>query len=174
MQITFAPGATDWRIGGSSLYSDALPSLTELTNLFDQYRINKVYLQIDYPMGNSNSYANPQINPLVYYVTDYDDPNDASLSDLLQYPQLQQHNFWRGGYTPLLMSFSPKPLRDIAGSGIGTGYGPMTYAPWIRTADTIVPHYGLKMTHDFFGITQANSIKFKVTVWYDMSFTNPK
>lgn len=121
-----------------------------------------------------NSITNPILNPLIYYVTDYDDPFDASLTDLLQYPQLQQHSFLKDGYTPLLVKFSPKPLRDIAGSGISTGYGPMAVAPWIRTADMSIPHYGFKMNIDWFGVVQATSSKLKVTVWYDLSFTNPK
>lgn len=174
LQVSFAPGATDWRVGGVSLYTDSLPNMSEFTNLFDQYKVEKVYVQIDVPLGNSNAFAQPLYNPLVYYVADYDDPQDASLSDLLQYPQMQQHNFWKNGYTPFLISMSPKPLRDVAGAGLLTGYGPMARAPWLRTAETSIPHYGLKLSLDWFGIVQTTSMKMKFTVWYELAFTNPK
>ena len=172
-QVSFAPGATDWRIGGTSIYTDTLINISEFTNLFDQYKINGIYMQVDLPLGNSNAFAQPLYNPIIYYVADYDDSSDTDLGSLLQYPQLQQHNFWRDCYTPLIIRLSPKPLRDIAGSGIATGYGPMAKAPWIRTAEMGVPHYGLKMCLDWFGITQATSMKMKITLWYDLSFTNP-
>lgn len=175
IQVTFAPSSTDWRIGGVSVYSDLLPNVTEFSNLFDQWKIRRVFLQFDCPMGYSNSGPSPTIVPNIYYVEDYDDSQNASLTDLLQYPHVRVHQFNKNGYTPLIMELSPKPLRDVAGSGISTTYGPMSTAPWLRTADMSTPHYGIKMVFDPMGVnTSTSAITLVATLWYDLEFTNPK
>lgn len=174
MQITFAPGATDWRLAGASVYSDALPNSAEFSNLFDQWRLKSVAVRIDCPLMYSNSGAAPLIYPNLNYVVDYDDPQDLTLDGMLQYPQMRVHNFQEGGYKPLMISLSPKPLRDVAGAGLATGYGPMPTAPWLRTADFGVPHYGLKLAWDFMSVSQTIDLPVVFTVMYGLEFTNPK
>ena len=173
MQVTFSPGATNWRIGGTSIYADSLPNFTEFSALFDQYKVERVYLRFDLPPQYFNS-GLTTIIPLVQYVSDYDDGGDATKTDLQQYPQYQVHSFLKDGYTPLIFTLSPKPLRDIAGSGVATSYGPMTSVPWIRTAEMSTPHYGIKLNFDFLGTTFNVSIPLEVTVSYDLALTNPK
>lgn len=176
MQFTFAPGATDIRLAGTSIYVDSVPNVSEFTSLFDQWRIKSVVFRLDFPANYASSGANasPIVYPMLYYVLDYDDYTNASINDMLQYPQVQMHNFAKDGYTPMMIKFSPKPLRDIAGSGISTGYGPMPTAPWIRTSDFTIPHYGLKIAFDWFGYAVANYMNFIVTIQYELEFTNPK
>lgn len=174
MQLSFAPSATDYRINGVSVYSTALPGASEFYALFDQYKIMSVTVRIDIPASYANGGTTPINLPNLYYVADYDDSADCGITDMLQYPQVQVHNFYKDGYTPFMVKLSPKPLRDIAGSGISTGYGPMPTAPWIRTAEPSIPHYGLKLAFDFFGLIQTADIPMVTTIWYDLAFTNPK
>lgn len=177
VQLAFAPGSTNYRIGGTSIYSDALPNNAEFSNLFDQYRIKSVIVRMDCPDAWANSAPTPTqpvFLPLVYYALDYDDPGSALKNNLLEYPQVNIHSFYTNGYKPLILKFSPKPLVDIAGSGIATAYGPMQKAPWIRTSEMTVPHYGLKMFFEFPSSTQINTIQISYTIWYDLEFTNPK
>lgn len=174
IQLTFAPSATDYRFDGVSIYNTALPSVTEFSNLFDQWRLKGVTIRCDFASGYSNSATTPVIMPNIYYVSDYDDPQDCTINDMLQYPQCQVHNFYRNGYEPLQVSMSPKPLRDVAGSGISTGYGPMPSAPWLRTADMSLPHYGFKMALDWMGKVQTADVQMVLTIWYHLEFTNPK
>lgn len=174
MQLSFSPNATDYRLSGVSFYTTPLPFTTEFSNLFDQWRLKKVIVRCDFASGYSNSASTPIILPNIMYVSDYDDSQDATITDLLQYPQLQVHNFYKNGYEPFQVSLSPKPLRDVAGSGISTGYGPMPVAPWLRTADMSLPHYGLKMALDWMGKVQTADIQMVMTIWYDLEFSNPK
>jgi len=148
--------------------------LSEFQNLFDQYRLSKVIVIIDIPAGVFNSVPNSLCMPQMHYVVDYDDSADAQINDLLQYPQDRIHNFYKDGYTPFILEFSPKPLRDVAGSGLSTTYGPMSTAPWLRTVDMSTPHYGLKLAFDYFGLPQTTDIPLVMTIWYNMEFTNPK
>lgn len=174
LQLSFAPTATDYRFDGVSMYTTALPSVTEFSNLFDQWRLKSVIVRCDFASGYSNSASTPIILPNIYYVADYDDSQDCDLNAMLQYPQCQVHNFYRNGYEPFQVSLSPKPLRDVAGSGISTGYGPMAVAPWLRTADMSLPHYGLKMALDWMGKVQTSDVQMVITIWYNLEFTNPK
>jgi len=174
IQLSFAPSATDYRLDGVSVFNTALPNVTEFSNLFDQWRLKSVIVRIDLPAAFSNSGATPIILPNIYYVSDYDDSQDCDINAMLQYPQCQVHSFYRNGYEPFQVSLSPKPLRDVAGSGISTGYGPMPVAPWLRTADMSLPHYGLKMALDWMGQSQTFDVSLIVTIWYNLEFTNPK
>lgn len=174
MQLVFNIGSVNWRIGGTSIYTDVLPNVTELTSLFDQWRLRSVVVRVDVPLGLSNSLASASISPLVMYAPDYDDSGSAVKADLLQYPQMKVHSFLKDGYTPLMFEFHPKPLRDIAGSGVSTVYGPMSYAPWIRTSETTTPHYGIKMFFDFMGTAANVSTPLEFTIFTDIELTNPK
>lgn len=177
MQLSFSPGATDYRFGGVSVFTQALPNLAEFSNLFDQWRLKGVIVRLDIAFGYQGlAFPNtsPTIAPILWYAADYDDPGDATIENLLCYPQVQTHNFYTNGYTPFQVSLSPKPLRDVAGSGLSTGYGPMPVAPWLRTADMTLPHYGLKIGLDWCGKVQANDIQIVSTIFYDIEFTNPK
>lgn len=174
MQLSFSPGATDYRFAGVSVYSTAVPNITEFSNLFDQWRLKKVIVRLDLAAGYSDSASTPVIMPNLYYVSDYDDSGDCDINAMLQYPQCQVHNFYRNGYEPFQVSLSPKPLRDVAGSGVSTTYGPMSVAPWLRTADLTTPHYGLKLALDWMGKVQTADVQMVVTIWYEMEFMNPK
>ena len=109
LQLVFNIGSINWRIGGTSIYTDAIPDITELTKLFDQWRLDRVVIRVDVPNGFQNSLPTSYIIPQVMYAPDYDDSSSAGRTDLLQYPQLKVHNFQRDGYTPLMFSFHPKP-----------------------------------------------------------------
>lgn len=174
-QINFAASASGINIGGTSLFGPVTPNSAELSNLFDQYRITGVTLRIDwcynsYPVSGGNAVA-----PLLYYVADYDDSTAATVANLLEYPGVVTHSFLENGYKPLIVSVKPKPLRDVAGTGLLTAYGPMSSAPWLRTSEMTTPHYGLKFASQIFGLSgTANIGSIHITAYLDMEFANPK
>jgi len=175
LQLNFSPGETNYRFSGTSIYTDALPSVSEFSNLYDQWRIKDVIIRIDY---TTDIYANSGVAftpPLLLYAADYDDPGDAPVASMLQLPQTRTHCFMTNGYRPLIMGITPRPLRDVAGSGLLTTYSPMEQNPWLRTTELSAPHYGIKIALQGNGAS-SNSIigYFQVTVWYDLEFTNPK
>jgi hypothetical protein len=104
MQLTFAPSATRYYLTGTSIYADSLPNVTEFSSLFDCWRMTKVTVRIDLPMGIANSALTPgSVVPQLMYVPDHNDAGSALKADLLQYPQVQVHNFNKEGYTPLML-----------------------------------------------------------------------
>jgi len=174
-QINFGGSQSNINIGGVGVYGPSTPNSAELSNMFDQYRISQVTIRIDwvynsYPVSSGNAVA-----PLIYYVADYDDSGSAVLSSLLQYPGVRTHSFLQNGYTPLVFQVKPKPLRDIASTGLLTSYGPMTTAPWIRTAELATPHYGMKFCASQFGLGGSALIgNISITCYIDMEMANPR
>jgi len=175
MELTFCPSATRYYIQGASIYGDSLPNVTEFSSLFDSWRVKKVVVRMDFPMGYSNSGYNPGlILPQVVYVPDYNDAGTVSKSDLLQYPQVQVHNFNKDGYTPLMFELSPQALQEVSSGIVSTGYANLPLGTWLRTSNMDVQHYGVKMYFDFFNQAANLSFPFEFTIWYELEFTNPK
>lgn len=174
-QINFGASVSTINLGGIGVYGPSTPSSTELSNLFDQYRMVGATIRIDWDYNSYPVSSGTAVAPLLYYVADYDDSGSATVSDLLQYPGVQTHSFLENGYKPLIVHIKPKPLRDIASTGLLTAYGPMTTAPWIRTADMTTPHYGLKFCASQFGLGGTSKIgSINITAFIDLDFANPK
>lgn len=174
-QINFAASVSNVNIGGVGIYGPNTPNASELSALFDQYRIVGVTVRIDWSYNSYPVSSGQSVAPILYYVADYDDSGGAIVTDLLQYPGVQTHSFMENGYNPLICHIKPKPLRDIASTGLLTAYGPMTTAPWIRTSDMTTPHYGLKFCASQFSIGGTLNIgSIQITSYIDMEFANPK
>jgi hypothetical protein len=172
----FALGTSSICLGGLTAFSPVLPNVTEITTLFDHYKIKKVVTRLDWSM---NAYdANGSIGyaaPLFYYVVDHDDVNNAQVSDLLQYPGVGTHSFLTNGYKPLIIEHTPRPLMDVAAAGVLTAYSPAEKNPYIRTLEPTVPHYGLKIACGSLG-GSANTIigYLLVTTYIDFEVIDPK
>lgn len=116
-----------------------------------------------------------QAPPLLYAVPDYDDSQDATVAQLLQYPGVRTHSFLQNGYTPFVITLKPRPLRDVAGSGVLTSYSPDMSNPWIRTAELATPYYGLKVASLPIGSTSSTVSGYVlITAFVDLEFVNPK
>lgn len=175
IQMNFSGSTQEVRIGGVLVFGALLPNASEFSAIFDQWRIKSVTIRLDW---NSNSVDPTQVAqtpPLLYYVTDYDDSTDASVTALLQYPGVQTHSFMQNGYTPVVYTFHPKPLKDVAGSGLLTSYGPDLSQPFIRTAELSTPYYGMKIaTYPMGGTSSSTTGLLRITGYVDLEFANPK
>jgi hypothetical protein len=174
LQITFSPSVTDWRIAGVSIYNDALPGVTEFSALYDQWSIANVVLRWDMQSSIYTNSGATYGSPLLLHMMDYDDTTDPGLAGILQYPQVRTHCFSKGGYDPLILNLTPRPLMDVAGSGISTNYSPMEVNPFLKTSDMSTPHYCFKSQFQNFGASASVLIVFQITLYYDLEFTNPK
>lgn len=175
IQVNFAGSVSEIRLGGVAVYGPTLPNSSEFSALFDQYRINGVTLRLDWNTNSTSIADIAQSPPLVYFAADYDDSGDANVQALLQYPGVRTHSFFTNGYKPVIFSVKPKPLRDIAGTGLLTSYGPDLSSPFIRTAELSTPHYGIKIATQALGSTGASVTGYlMLTAYIDLEFTAPK
>jgi len=175
IQINFSASVSNINLGGVGVYGPTLPNSSEFAAIFDQWRITSVTLRCDW---NINSFAPGNVNdapPLLYYIADYDDSADANVSALLQYPGVRTHSFIQNGYTPLIYTFKPKPLKDIAGTGVLTSYAPDTSMPFIRTAEMATPHYGVKIATSSMGAASTTVTGYiMMTAYVDLEFVGVK
>jgi len=122
---------------------DKLPTITDFTALFDQYRILKVKYYVDY-FANSSSHAstsggvvNAQDIPRFYIVSDQDDNNAlTTVQAALQYQSVKKYNCAK----PFTHTFDPRVLVQTYRTLTTTGYAPAEKPIWIDFAQTDVPH----------------------------------
>jgi len=113
-----------------------LPAFSDLTNLYDQYRILSV--RVEFVMTGA---TNPLTGPPGIFTTaiDYNDANSpASINELMQYESVQ--------VVPIGQYFERtlKPRSAVATySGVFTSFGNV-YGQWLDAASSSVIHYGIK------------------------------
>jgi len=176
LEFNFALSASNINIGGVGTYSPSTPSYSEIVNLFDNYRIENITLRIDWDFDSYNPAVNSTVAaPLIYHIADFNDSGGIALSDALQYPDVKVHSFMMNGYSPLIIALKPRPLTDIASTGVLTAYGPTLRAPWLSTSYATVPHYGIKLVTGNFGLTAAGVTgSANITCFIDFQTCNPK
>lgn len=138
---------------GAAFRLSDLPDYTEYTNMFEQYRVNKVTLKIT-PMatevsaGGAVSSTATQSAVIFHYCLDYDDAarptaSAAGVDALRQRSGYRMRNVYAGNGKPIIISFSPKLLEEAYQSGVGTAYQPKK-SSWIDEGYPNVLHYGVK------------------------------
>ncbi len=112
---------------------DQVPSYTDFTNFFDQYRILQVRVTLAPGQLGANS--------VVYSAIDYDDANiPITQSDLLERETCQLSN----STVYLHRDLIPAVLTETYQSNVTSGYQ-VKQRQWIDSAYPSVPHYGLKL-----------------------------
>jgi len=126
-------------------FSD-LPTVSEFTGLFDQYRILGVKITF-YPYAvNAFVISNTQQTleiPQLYTVLDYDDATvPTTFTSLDEYKNCKIFQFRR----PYSRYFSPKLLSQSLFTATSGTFGQLSVSPknWVDMANTNVNYYGLK------------------------------
>lgn len=121
--------------GGLSFRLSSLPNYTEFTNLFDQYRINKIVIRF-VPSANSDSVGSTHVIPNFHTIIDN---NDSTTPTALN--ELYESQSWKRtrGTQVQTRVFTPSSLIDI-----GLSSNSPKWKQWISTDFPSVDHYGLK------------------------------
>lgn len=135
----FTASATGPNFYGYNFTLSALPNYIEFTNLFDQYRINKVVVKF-VPSANSDNIGASQIIPNLHSAIDNNDSTaPTALTQLYEYGSYKRT---RGTQTHTRV-FTPSCLADISVSSSSP-----KWKQWIGTQFPAVEHYGLKVGCD--------------------------
>jgi len=125
---------------------DQLYNYTELTGLYDCYKIDAVSVRFDWTRNTSSNGTNTNEYsvPMMYIVEDLDDSGTpSSVNQLLEYGSCKLHNF---GSSPV---FEVSLVPQIAGSAYNsittTGYWRPKGPVWVDVGSASLPHYGLKL-----------------------------
>jgi len=147
-------------LGGLAFQFNQLPSYTEFTNLFDEYRINGIKIQLipNFTGADLNPTTSAVSVPNIWSIIDHDDSTSpANLEELLQYPNCRMT---RGSRTHTRF-FRPSCLIDVA--GITTG---VKFKQWINLANTNIPHYGFKYFIDQMNTGPVGTWRVFVTYYF--------
>lgn len=158
LQFNFTLQGVNVYCGGTFVTTLALPNNTELTALYDQYRIDWVDCQFMFSNNQSSVNSPTSVLPICYIAKDYDDSGDAGVTAIQQYATQQtwQLGNWRGDG---IRHVRVKPNVDVAvyNTAIANGYArgkPML----IDTSSPATPHYGIKLALDPMVIPAATTL----------------
>lgn len=158
----FTSVASAVKFGGAFSFQLAqCANVSEITNLFDNYRIKKVVLRFDYSINQAPaalvSPASQQATavPIMHVCPDYDDNAvPASRTSVLE-----------NGYARTVrldktftMTITPRAQSTVtsgSASGLVAG-GLLPLGQWLDCASTQVPHFGVKFWMDDFAWSSAS------------------
>lgn len=134
-------------VGNAYAFSlSQLPSVSDFTNLFDQYKITGAKLQITPAL--SEGIASPLAGTSaalgfsrVHSVIDYDDTSAPTSEDqLLEYGSHKS----TAPFQTHTRFIKPKILQEVYRSTLGTAYAPKS-GQYLDVAYPDIPHYGMKV-----------------------------
>jgi len=112
---------------------------TELTALFDQYRITKFDVTvIPFQTEGAAAPGTASVVPGLFAVVDQDGTGPTAITDFLQRGVVPT-SLTR---TQVFTCVNPSVADEVYGGGITTAYTP-SRSPWIDAAKADVPHYGM-------------------------------
>jgi len=140
-----------------------LPSFTEFTSLFTQYRFARITVLFR-PIQSTFSLVGPAVFPVINTVFDYTDA--VALSGVTA---AQQYPSWKQNTTSLTrptfqISFVPRTTINSAFPSAATGAVSLPLNTFFTTSDTSVEFYGLKTVIEEFG----SGVQIQVTVLVDL------
>lgn len=139
-----------------------LPSYTDFTNTFDEYKIEAIKLWF-VPTHNSSTLAATGGKKIPFLLTAVDNDDSATpfLSSILQRESCKNHGMFD---QMRVRSFAPAASMQVY-NGATTGYGP--YQGWLDTASPDIVHYGCKFA--VIGIPITDEFRFYVYATYYVS-----
>lgn len=149
---------------------DRVQGYTELTAMYDQYRIDYVQFRINwspkYTISVDPNNPGQSTYPLLYYFKDYDDDNTPTSLNQMQ----ERGNLRQVRITPnkiIKINVKPAVSAMVYQSAVATGYTPK-WDTKIDMANPDVPHYGLKIGIDHL-INQPSQGQLDVEIVYHIT-----
>lgn len=123
-----------------------IQAASEFTALFDQYRLDKIVLYFHLVRSPDAQSATTATYPKLYYIHDHDDSTPfATLGDAMQHTRAKMRILMPNKFVKIVIKPSVLQTVNAAASAVEPKYG-----SWISTANSNVPHYGLKWLLDDF------------------------
>jgi len=164
-------------------HMEDLPAISDYSNMYDRYQVNKVTLYIlslssqavSNPTGVVTAYTGTS-SAFLHYVVDHDDTTMPAASDvgLDVFRQIKGYRCKRliNGKVNKI-SFVPKYLSEIYRSGVTPGYA-TSKSTWLSSSDLDIPGFGLKFIFESIGTGTEQNMLCKAWVKVNLSFKDPK
>lgn len=140
----------------------SLPNVSDFTNLFDQYCIDKV--EVTYiPRYDNSDISNLSYQlPRIYGVVDHDDAaTPTNIDQLMQYANLKSAQFNK----PFKVAYVPSVAVQSYGTVLASGFMPKTHQ-WVDINNSSVAHYGHKVWIDLHSSIWGTGFKVDLLVKY--------
>lgn len=176
LQMNFLLAGVAINVNGAYTTSANLPSITDFTNLFDQYMIDKVDLTFYYS-NNTSGVSTPAYSmPIFWIAEDYNSSEASPLTTIQQYSNVKAHYLGESGGAPIRLTIRPKAsLQANTSGGTYTGNVVAPGPTWINCDGTAVPHFGVKLAWDTSGrSTNIDVGNINITAKYHLKFRAPK
>ena len=148
--VAFSLGNMELTIGGVTTYTPSLPSVSEFTNLFDEYRLKSVDLEIYYSQGSSNTVTYP--TPMLHIANDDNSAGSFNLADMQQYPYGHTYQLSQAGIKgPIKWRVTPSCRLDALTTTGLTSTSALDANDWIDTSSSNVRFLGTRLWIDNLG-----------------------
>lgn len=139
--------------GGSMQFQlDDVPSATDFTNLFDNYRVTGVEVEFVYSV---NSAVQAATAPVMTIALDHDDATaPTGYGAIAQHDTAKTVTLVDGGIHRVRIPF-PRVAQSAYNGSVFTSYVQGKANQWIDNTSANVPHYGLKFWMAGFPVTTA-------------------
>lgn len=139
-----AAGTPNQRFEGYNFELTDVQNASELTNLYDQYMIEKVELFFDWtPFEGAGVGTTDQVfAPVMMWYIDRDDSATPTETDIKQRANAVQHRL--NANKTYKVTVTPNVLSEVYRSAVSTSYVPKRFQK-LDMANPDVPHYGLKV-----------------------------
>jgi hypothetical protein len=158
VQSVGAAGTTSYDIPFSMRFSlNQIINHTDITNLCDKYRIAGAYVRFYYNKSGSSTLSTGSY-PMIQYITDKDDANVPTISQLREKMGVKFKTF-KNSSSYIGVKLRPVPAREVFNTGITSGYEVPKYAPYLDCANDTVEHYALKGVVSNFSLPATANIE---------------
>lgn len=147
-----------------------IPNSSDFTNLFDQFRIDKV--EFTFEMDIADGVLNSTTKwPRVVVAPDFNNQSaPLSENDILQYEQSKQYQFSTSDRR-FSVTLRPMVAATMFRTGVTSAYA-MQPSGWLDIATSDVPHYGLRYWVNNHNTTSFGSSRIRTYTRYWLSFKN--
>lgn len=147
---------------GSGSFTQSFPNLTDFTNLFDLWRVDRVVIKVFFQNNSSTTASVTTSMPLVMYTLDSNDITTPTQNNMLEDQHTKYYQFGNGASKNgcLQFGFTPRAhlaTGDSAGTSGTTGSRPEKPREWVDTSSSSTLHYGAKLYFDPMGGSQATT-----------------
>jgi len=156
MEFSFSLQKVQMNISGTAYTSWTVPNYTDLTNLYDKYRIDWVDVCMTFNGNNSSTANGTQSLPRIFFVEDNDDVQSINLTAIQQYDNLKTFQFGVGEGVMKTIRIHPRPQEMVYYTAALTGYQQGSNKKFIDTSYPDIPQYGCKIIVDPIYYTTAS------------------
>lgn len=169
MEFTFSLKQLSMYLSGVSTFNAQVPSYSEFTNLFKEWKLEKVRMKMFFTNNNSSVNSPSTALPLLNVVFDPTNSSATSLSSALQYDNLKTFQLGNGADSPPVLEFRPQP-HTLAYDGVTSGYI-TDKSGWVSCLYPDVPHYCVKVIYDGTTSPGTSTLIGSVNFYFELHFS---